>query len=368
MKSINLRPIVHEGRKRILLSFPKDEELISIARRITGGRFTNTYKGWHYEYREDVHALIKNNFSGVANLLYEADLTFQRNEIPEKTAAEMHEASFSLLRQFNNSLISMRYSEKTIKNYQIIVSIFLRHFKNKSPHEISLAEIEHYNLQEIVQRRQSISYQRQFIGALKLFYKLVPGREKLPEQLLKPRSRKTLPEVLSQQEVKRILDVSLNDKHRCILHCIYAGGLRLGELLNLKLRDVDFDRKIIRIEMGKGGKDRVVGLSERLAEMLINYFAEYKPKEYVFEGQYGGQYSARSVQQIFHRAARAAGIKKEVSVHSLRHSYATHLLEAGTNLRYIQTLLGHSSPKTTMIYTHVARGVVTQVQSPLDRL
>jgi site-specific recombinase XerD len=184
----------------------------------------------------------------------------------------------------------------------------------------------------------------------------------------RPREEKTLPVVLSEKEVGDLFKVTENIKHKAILMLAYSGGLRLSELINVRIIDIDSNRMQIRIEQAKGKKDRYTLLSVKLLEILRKYFVAYKPKEWLFEGATGGQYSLGSIQSIMKEAIKKAGIKKKASVHSLRHSFATHLLENGTDLRYIQSLLGHASSKTTEIYTHITTKGFDQIKSPLDNL
>jgi integrase/recombinase XerD len=180
---------------------------------------------------------------------------------------------------------------------------------------------------------------------------------------------KTLPSVLSSEEVIEILKATENIKHRAILMTIYSAGLRISESINLKIRDIDSNRMQIRVEQGKGKVDRYTLLSEKTLLILRQYFKEYRPKVWLFEGLIKGeQYSTRSIQNIFQAAVKKAGITKDVSVHTLRHSFATHLLENGTDLRYIQNLLGHANSKTTEIYTHITTKGFDQIKSPLDKL
>jgi len=184
----------------------------------------------------------------------------------------------------------------------------------------------------------------------------------------RPRNERKLPVVLSGEEVREILIQVKNIKHKCLLMLIYSGGLRIGEALNLKPTDIDSKRMLIHIRTSKGNKDRYVTLSKHLLDILRIYYKAYKPKKWLFEGPNGNQYSYRSSVNIFNRAVSKAGIKKQVSLHTLRHSFATHLLEDGTDLRIIQVLLGHNSSKTTEIYTHVSGAQLQKIKSPLDNL
>lgn len=176
-----------------------------------------------------------------------------------------------------------------------------------------------------------------------------------------------LPEVLSEEEVKAILDATENLKHKAILMTIYSAGLRISEVINLKIKDIDSQRMQIRVDQGKGKKDRYTLLGKKTLEVLRKYFQLYKPRVYIFEGMDGQQYSKSSITQILKASVLKAGIKKRVSVHTLRHSFATHLLEGGVNLRYIQSLLGHGSSKTTEIYTHITTKGFDQIVNPLDK-
>jgi integrase/recombinase XerD len=182
----------------------------------------------------------------------------------------------------------------------------------------------------------------------------------------RPKKEKVLPKVLSEQEVLSILHCSENLKHKAILSLIYSAGLRRGELINMKVNDIDSKRMYVIIRQGKGRKDRYSILSEKVLELLRRYFTEYKPKEWLFEGQFGGQYSATSIQNILRDAVTRAKIRKKVTVHTLRHCFATHLLEHGVDIRYIQELLGHESSKTTEIYTHITQRGLGKIKSPLD--
>jgi site-specific recombinase XerD len=184
----------------------------------------------------------------------------------------------------------------------------------------------------------------------------------------RPREEKTLPVVLSEQEIGDLLRITENIKHKTILMLCYSAGLRLSELIQVRISDIDSKRMQIRVEQGKGKKDRYTLLSSKLLELLRIYYKQYRPKTWLFEGAEGAQYSTRSIQSIMRESCKKAGIKKKVSVHTLRHSFATHLLENGTDLRYIQALLGHASSKTTEIYTHITTKGFDQIKSPLDKL
>ena len=202
-----------------------------------------------------------------------------------------------------------------------------------------------------------------------MFYKSVENKKLDLDLIHRPKRAKTLPNVLSKEEVKLILNAHSNTKHKMMLSLMYSCGLRRSELLNLKLTDIDSNRNLIIIRQAKGKKDRIVPLSSKILEMLRNYYVAYKPKSWLFEGQIENtKYDERSLSNVLKQALAKTKIKKPVSLHWLRHSYATHLLESGTDLRYIQELLGHSSSKTTEIYTHVSSKSLQQIKSPFDDL
>lgn len=261
-----------------------------------------------------------------------------------------------------------RYSEKTIDSYIKTLIVFFEFFDGRCVETISNEDLIEFNQSHIMPERLSASYQSQFVNALKLFYVEILSRKLDLEKLVRPKKPFTLPRVMSEEEVAMLLNACKNTKHRTMLATIYGAGLRRGELLNLRLQDMDSKRMMIHVRNGKGAKDRMVPLSPVVLDMLRAYYKAYKPKDYLFEGQYGGRYAERSLELALKKAVLDSGIQKKINLHMLRHSYATHLMEAGTNLRFIQELLGHKSPKTTQIYTHVSSQVLSKVVSPLDRL
>jgi site-specific recombinase XerD len=268
--------------------------------------------------------------------------------------------------QFKNLLVQKRYSENTQNIYLSYFQDYCNYFENENIENITVSQINSYILYLIKSKNISISQQNQRINAIKFYYEKVLGREKEYYKLYRPQKEHKLPKVLSKAEVKRIFDVTKNLKHKCILMLIYSAGLRRSELLDLVPTDIDSERMIIHINGGKGKKDRISLLSENLLTLLREYYKEYLPQKFLFEGQKGGMYSPTSVANILKKAAIKAGIKKTVTPHMLRHSFATHLLEQGTDLRYIQELLGHESSRTTEIYTHVSKKAIDKIKNPMD--
>ncbi|MBM4151869.1 MAG: integrase [Ignavibacteria bacterium] len=281
----------------------------------------------------------------------------------------MNSESKDAIIRFEKWLLSKRYSKSTIKTYCDALRVFFTFHKTISIQHITMQHIIQFNTEYIIGRGLSISYQNQFVNALKLFYLIIQNTNFIIENIARPRREHRLPNVLSKEEVKILLSTIRNLKHRTMLCVLYSCGLRSGELLNLQPIHIDSNRNIILIKQSKGKKDRIVPLSSKILEMLREYYRLYKPQTYLFEGQLVGEkYDSRSLQLVLKQAVRKAGIQKPVTLHWLRHSYATHLLESGTDLRYIQELLGHSSSKTTELYTHVSTKNIQHIKSPFDDL
>ncbi len=206
------------------------------------------------------------------------------------------------------------------------------------------------------------------INAIKFYFEQVLHRPKMFFDIPRPKKPMNLPKMLSKTEVKRLLNATKNLKHQIGLRLAYGMGLRVSEVVGLKIRHIDSKRMVVHIVGAKGKKDRYVPLPESILPLLRQYYRTYKPKEYLLEGQYGGAYAKSSLQQVFKKAMKKAGIKKDIGIHGLRHSYATHLLESGADMRFIQELLGHNSIKTTQLHTKVIPRSLSKIASPLDSL
>ena len=268
---------------------------------------------------------------------------------------------------FQQHLRHKRYSENTIRTYSELVKQFLVRV-GKPVETITNQDLIDYN-HKLHQLGYSASYQNQVASGLKLFFKRIHGRQIEIERIERPRREHRLPNILSKREIARMLRATANLKHRTMLSLIYGCGLRRNELLNLRPGDIDSERGLLTIRRGKGNKDRVVPVSDQTIEALRTYYRAYRPKRWLFEGQIPGEkYGERSIQMVLKQSLRKAGIRKPATLHWLRHSYATHLLEAGTDLRFIQELLGHKSSKTTEIYTHVSNSSISRIKSPLDSI
>jgi integrase/recombinase XerD len=351
-----------------LLEFPFDHQLIALVRTIPNAKWQPELKAWAITYSETLINELLSIFKGKAWLDYTAfkkvKLQSEFPSLPDLSGELSLEIS-----KFTDWMRNRRYSESTIKNYSQGIGLFFRFMGNKNPELITNEDLELFNKDYIISRKYSASFQSGVINSVKLFFSNRLNRKLEPELVKRPKQPKILPHVLPKEEVKLILQAHQNIKHRAMLSLLYACGLRRGELLNIRIQDIDSKRGMLRINKGKGAKDRVVPISEKMLELLREYFQYERPKEYLFEGQALGQpYSAKSLENVLQQAVKKAGISKKPTLHWLRHSYATHLLDNGTDLRFIQELLGHRSSKTTEIYTHVSTKSLQKIKSPFDDL
>ncbi len=271
-----------------------------------------------------------------------------------------------LQKQYLEHLERKRYSPNTIKIYISYFSDFLDYFNGSDIENIDKKEVNDYLTELIHNKNISASQQNQRINAIKFYYEKVLNKPKEVYVFDRPRRSKSLPKVITEQEVLRILKATENLKHKAILGTLYSAGLRRSEIINLRIQDIVFDKKLIFIKGAKGKKDRTSVLSDSVATVLKIYIGKFKPNYWLFEGPNRTQYSATSIVNILKVSAKKANIGKVVTPHMLRHSFATHLLEQGVDIRYIQTILGHESTKTTEIYTHVSNKSLAKIRSPLD--
>lgn len=380
-KTIVISAIRHNHQSRLLIRFERDVRIIEAGRKLNDFKFSITHRGWHVPYEEGMLRRIIEVFSPIAKLDYSAvpqkpeDMASRANTIPRGGLGKggkiisLGTEKEKRVKAFTDNLRSERLSENTIKVYVEAIRSFLKFFQEKEIEEITNADVIKFNIEYILANQLSGSYQNQVVNAIKLFFSEMDERLLEPELVKRPKREKLLPNVLSKPEVKRLLELTKNYKHRTMLSMIYACGLRRGELLRLEPTDIRSDRLIVLIRQGKGKKDRIVPLSQKMLEMLREYYTMYRPKKYLFEGSRAGErYDERSLQLVMKQAVMRAGINKKATLHWLRHSFATHLLEAGTDLRYIQELLGHSSSRTTEIYTHVSTSSLGKIVSPFDTL
>jgi integrase/recombinase XerD len=368
MKTVHVESTLHKGCRRIKLKFSYDEKIEDRIRAIDGCQWSQTMHCWHLPYDE-------NSIEEMGRMKTEMKL-----EIPELVSLKEERSSRYFDRQltvekdeavriYRQYMQVQRYSEKTIATYLDAVRTFLSYFRDKTTEEISNRDVIDFNFKYIIKNKFSASSQNQIISAIKLLFQHVINKKLSIEEIERPRPGKKLPDIFSLEEVELLLKNTRNLKHRAMLSLIYACGLRRGELINLKINAIDSNRKMLIIKGGKGQKDRVVPLPEGMIVMLREYYKAYRPVVWLFEGNAGGrQYSEASLREAFEASKKKANIKKKISLHSLRHSYATHLMDDGTDLRHIQVLLGHKSSKTTEIYTHVSRRSLENIKSPFEKL
>ena len=374
-KIVTLLSVEHRENLQILIKFNRDVEVIKALKLLPKIKWSQTHRGFYLPYSSHSKQVLfkffyeRDYFVDYKNLLVKKPIEQEKSPNyyrvdKEKLSAEEKKN----LWKYVHYLRGKRYSESTVKTYYQFILMLVSYF-DKPIGNLSFRDFEVFLEQVIAKGRYSISSHRQCVSAIKHLADLFEI-EFLDKDInvLRPKKSRKLPTVLSRNEVIRILQVTKNLKHRAILGLIYSSGLRIGELLSLKLSEIDVDRKQIFINSGKGKKDRTVILAESILPLLYNYLHTYTPQKYFVEGQNGGTYSAEAIRSFLKKSCRQAGIVKRVSPHTLRHSFATHMLEDGVDLRYIQTLLGHSKPETTMIYTHVTQRDLMKIQSPLDRV
>ena len=366
LPQITIEKIIHKRRVWIAVRFAFDQKIINHIKKLDGYRWSASKKVWYFPDIPGQIQKIKKHFGGIANIIdqTEKEKSFRVKGLIKNRVLSKEKQQ--LLSGFIQYLKGKRYSESTVHTYSTFVADFLHFIKNKPLEEITAREVERFSEEILVPHRYSINSQRQFISAMKQLKAFVPALAFEQLVLERPRKSRMLPTVLSKEDVLRLLIATKNLKHRAALTMIYASGLRISELLNLKLTDINLERKQIFIRSGKGRKDRVVIFAESFIPMFKNYMATYRPVVFFIEGKPGHRYSAESIRAIIKRSAQRAGLSQRITPHTLRHSFATHLLDNGVDIRYIQELLGHNSPKTTMIYTHVSRKDLMSIRSPLD--
>ena len=376
IKNIAIESVNHKGKLRVCLKFEKDDEILRLLKNsFQDLKWSASLQCWHIPYSHQVKAnlfhVCRGNFwvecSNFKPFKLEStkNVYVQAKYILPELSSEVEVKIVS----YKNYLLAKRYSDNTIESYLETLKRFLRFHSTKSLGEINNDDIIDFNNNYILKNGLSESFQNQVINSVKLFFRKIQNVNINVDLIERPRREKKLPNVLSKEEVKQTINSLVNIKHKTMLSLIYSCGLRCGELLRLKPNHIDSKRNILIIQQSKGKKDRIVPLSDKTIEMLRNYYLAYRPVEFLFEGQTPGiQYDQRSLQQVLKKAVSKAGISKPVTLHWLRHSYATHLLESGTDLRYIQEILGHTSSRTTEIYTHVSTKSIQQIKSPFDDL
>jgi site-specific recombinase XerD len=370
---IQLDRLIHRSEDVLLIKFDIQykDKFVPILRKITGVKWTITHGCWCVKYNSKIVGQIFTLFRELAWI----DYIRIKEQNAKSVRTEYHKSQSNLFKkailppgtrntldQLKRYLIRQRYSSKSIDSY---ISALEQFFSFIGKIEFGFEDIEDFS-HEIIKRDYSSSYQNIFITSIKNYIKVLNINGIEIKKLERPMKAKRLPEVLSIEETTRLISSYKNIKHKAIIATIYSAGLRISELLNLKIKDIDSTRNVIRVEGGKGNKDRYVTLAGNVLLLLREYYKQYRPRYYLFEGQKGNKYSSASVGKVIKMGLEACGIDKGITAHSLRHSYATHLHATGIDIRHLQELLGHKNMKTTAIYTHITNDSLRNIKSPLD--
>lgn len=360
-KKININYNKTEGLLYMKIPFNKKDDI----KKLEGAWWHPGAKVWSAIANRDNWNRLKKIFD---NKTYELKIINDEFTVKKKRKKPQKVLPNIVEKKFIEEMVLRNKSPNTIETYQNQVNHFLHRFKDENIKEISTDKIKKYIFDKINNKGYSREYQNQVINALKRYYEYVHSREFEDFELPRPKKGFHLPKVMSRDNVQKVLDITRNQKHKTIIGILYGCGLRLNELLELKIEDIDFEAKTMFVNKGKGDKQRMVPIGENLINQIKRYKKSFLPKEYLFNGQKSLKYSGKSVQSIVAGKAARAGIVKRITPHTFRHSFATHLLEDGVDLRVIQVLLGHRSSKTTEIYTYVSRKNLLNVKSPLDNL
>jgi site-specific recombinase XerD len=366
MKNLRLIPDIHRQQKIIKAAFAYDRELIALIKSQKSARWSQSMQSWYFPKKDFQLNRFYQSFKGKAFIDY-SQLQKKSSTAPfSKKVPKESKPEIQLPKGFKEQLILKRYSQNTVKTYCSCLLKFKGHFKGQDIDSLSKEEIKTFLLYLVQEKKVSPSTQNQYINAIKFYYEKVLKQPRMAYVLERPNRAKKLPKVLTEQEVLMILKNTPNIKHKTILSLLYSAGLRVGELIGLRVQDVVWDKNYLFVRGGKGKKDRITLLSEHVAFLLRKYLQKYKPNYWVIENHERKQYSSSSVRAILKNSTKKAALRKRVNPHMLRHSFASHLLEKGTDLRYIQELLGHGSSKTTEIYTHVSKKSLANIKNPLD--
>jgi len=373
-----LSPLVHREERQIGIVFPKDNVLIKAAKQINGVLWSNTHKCWYVQNKPENLKRIFAVFRGLAWVDSKA-LFEKKNDFitasAEKTKPQKKILLTKPLSQENSEKIdkfvlwmkSKRYAANTQETYKDSLKTFFRFYHNKKAEEINREDLIRFNNEYILSNNYSPSFQNQIVNALKLFFNIIETKNIDIKEIERPKRTRKLPKVIAKEDIEKMLTSIGNFKHQTALTIVYACGLRRRELIMLQLRDIDWKRKSLLVRNSKGNKDRILPLSDKLLQLIERYIKSFNPEKYLIEGQRKGDvYSETSFEKIFQKYLPEYLRNRNFTPHCLRHSYATHLLEAGVDLRYIQELLGHKSSKTTEIYTWVSMKNLQNIKNPID--
>lgn len=369
-REVKASPIRIRGKNYIALSLDYDKELIGICKLI-GADWNSRRRLWLLPNTAENFHKIMDAFKGEAWV----DISELKAKQAERATNDKYHFEVKLsansvreLDEFSRRMMVRRYSKSTLDTYLSILKRFFTYYRNEESVDLGDPEVVNYMKDVVLTNQYSEVYQRQLLGALKLFYKYVHGQEKDFSEVPRIKRSRSLPEVLSREEVLELFSACSNLKHEFCLKLIYGCGLRVGDAIGMRQRDIDLDRMVVHIKKGKGKKDRTVPFPRSLLDLYQRYLRQYQPKDYVLEGQYGGPYTATSVNNVIKKCCEIVGIKKRVSAHTLRHSFATHIISNGGNVYLLKEILGHESTKTTQIYVHLNDSDINSIENPLDRI
>lgn len=352
LENYTFTPGKHRDKKVIWIICPYDRNLINALKQNTDATWSATQKAW---FVPDNHHN-REHFNMDINIVGKA------------TLSKISPVNLQAFTTYQNQLLLKGFSPNTLRTYSVEFAQLLYILKDFPVQELTPEKLKSYFLYCTAELHLSENQIHSRMNAVKFYFEKVLHRDKLFFDIPRPKKPLLLPKALNTSEIKKLFSVVENPKHQLILQLCYGMGLRVSEIVNIKIQDIDSVAYTVLIQKGKGKKDRYVNLPTSVLENMRNYYRDYRPAEFLFEGQYGGHLTTRSVQSIFHSALQKAGIRKKVGIHGLRHSYATHLLQYGTDISLIQRLLGHNDIRTTLIYTHVTDRQINKVVSPLDKL
>jgi integrase/recombinase XerD len=344
---------VYEGKEVIFIRFAYNTALVARVKKLVGVKWSFAQKAWYV----------------IDSVFYREKFGLSEKSVVGKAAlSNIHAINRPALERYVETLQLKAYSPNTIATYTSEFSQLLCMLQDNKVDGLDSERLRGYFLHCTNTLKLSENTLHSRINAVKFYFEQVLKGEKFFFDIPRPKKPSILPKVISQHDIKKLFEATTNLKHNTMLKLCYGMGLRVSEIVNLKISDIDSKSMQVFIERAKGKKDRYVNLPQSILEQLRVYFREYQPKKYLFEGQYGGSYSVRSAQQVFKDSLKKAKINKTVGIHGLRHSFATHLLENGTDITFIQQLLGHNDLKTTLRYTHVSEKSLKKIKSPLDSI
>ncbi|RZK36338.1 MAG: integrase [Pedobacter sp.] len=344
--------IKHHGYNRIAVYFEHHAELTVRIKKVKGARWSNSLKVWHLPD----HAENRSKFKLPVKIIGQQNL------------AKINQINQIAYQAYTDMLYLKAYSLATIKTYTVEFAQLLYLIKATPVDALTVEQLKSYLLYCLQELKLSENQVHNRINAIKFYFEKVLKQPQIVLEIPRPKKPALLPKVIHAEDISKMIKQTLNLKHKAILMLAYGMGLRVSEVVNLAITDIDSKSMQVHIRGAKNKKDRYTNLPEVILPILRTYYILYKPKKYLFEGQSGAQYGIRSAQQVFKQSLLRAKINKDVGIHSLRHSFATHLLEQGTDISYIQKLLGHTNIKTTLIYAQVGKKNIKAIVSPLDQI